>query len=260
MKQRLLISIAAALVVASVAVTPARADNTTPATALEAVAGEPRSEFIAAAEATTNGGPDTMWFGYQLYARRSYRIYCWQPFVEGGGNCDAHIANATPAIVSTIQISEPASERAFSASSSSYYLPTVTDTYYGFAENDLVVGATTNLVLLETTLFAPWYFVDASNGYDGFIEIRNNTTSTQSATVHVYTSAGALAGSSTVSIPANGTALVQASSLNPSGFGSVAIAHTAMPGGISANITTLSAITGLSFDAPFGPRAQWERF
>jgi hypothetical protein len=39
-------------------------------------------------------------------------------------------------------------------------------------------------------------------------------------------------------------------------YGSVQIAHAAMPGAVVANTTTLSAITGLSFDAPFSSRSE----
>jgi len=112
-------------------------------------------------------------------------------------------------------------------------------------------------IIQETTLFSPWFFREVANGYDGFVEIRNSDTLTANGVVvTAFNSSGAATGSTTISIPGNGTALVTVSSLNApaSGFGSVRIATPQKPGTIVANITTLSGTTGLSFDAPFSRR------
>jgi len=111
-------------------------------------------------------------------------------------------------------------------------------------------------IIQETTLFSPWYFREPANGYDGFVEIRNNNSSPAGdVVVTVFDSSGAATGSNTITIAANGTALVQVSSLGaPVGFGSVRIATPQRPGTIVANLTTLSGMTGLSFDAPFSRR------
>jgi len=112
-------------------------------------------------------------------------------------------------------------------------------------------------IIQETTLFSPWFFREAANGYDGFVEIRNNdTVAINGVVVTAFTSSGAAAGSTTIAIPGNGTALVQVSALGvpATGFGSVRIATPQKPGTIVANITTLSGVTGLSFDAPFSRR------
>ncbi len=45
-----------------------------------------------------------------------------------------------------------------------------------------------------------------------------------------------------------------------SGSGPAQISHDGMPGAVSANITTTSPTTGLSFDAPFTPRMVWGTF
>ena len=112
-------------------------------------------------------------------------------------------------------------------------------------------------IIQETTLFSPWFFREAANGYDGFVEIRNNdTVAIDGVVVTAFASNGTAAGSTTLSIAANGTALVQVSALGvpASGFGSVRIATPHRPGTVVANITTLSGVTGLSFDAPFSRR------
>jgi len=117
-------------------------------------------------------------------------------------------------------------------------------------------GFTCATIIQETTLFSPWFFREPANGYDGFIEIRNNNAATvNGVVVTAFNSNGVAAGSTTISIPGNGTALVQVSALGAAtGFGSVRIATPQRPGTIVANITTLSGVTGLSFDAPFTRR------
>ena len=112
-------------------------------------------------------------------------------------------------------------------------------------------------IIQETTLFSPWFFRDVANGYDGFVEIRNNTSGASGGiVVTAFDSGGNATGSTTLSIPGNGTALVQVSTLGAaaSGYGSVRIATPQRPGTIMANLTTLSGVTGLSFDAPFTRR------
>lgn len=112
-------------------------------------------------------------------------------------------------------------------------------------------------IIQETTLFSPWFFREVANGYDGFVEIRNSDTFTANGiVVTAFNSSGTATGSTTISIPGNGTALVRVSDLGApaTGFGSVRIATPQKPGTIVANITTLSGLTGLSFDAPFSRR------
>ena len=75
------------------------------------------------------------------------------------------------------------------------------------------------------------------------------------AGIVAQTPAGALVGTTTKVIPANGNAAVAVGgALGGSGSGGVQIAHDALPGSVVANITSLSAATGLSFDSPAFPR------
>jgi hypothetical protein len=76
-------------------------------------------------------------------------------------------------------------------------------------------------------------------------------------TITVYSAAGGVVGTTTVSIPANGNTFVTATSLGATSSGSVQLAHNGSLNAIAANITTLSATTGLSFDAPFTARMSW---
>ncbi len=123
-------------------------------------------------------------------------------------------------------------------------------------------AGTMHIVIFETTLFSPWYFVNASSGYEAFVEIQNATDLSVNVTVTAYTAAGTSAGSTSVAIPARGnTALAIGSAFGiTAGNGSVQIANNAPPGGVVANVTTLSGTTGLSFDAPASPRMVWSLF
>ena len=116
-------------------------------------------------------------------------------------------------------------------------------------------------MLFDTTLASPWYFISPASGYESFVEIRNQSSSAVNVTVRAYTPAGAVAGSTTVSLPANANTAIAISSLGvTSGSGSVTITHTGLPGSIVANSHHAKRQTGLSFDAPFTARMAWSLF
>ena len=137
-----------------------------------------------------------------------------------------------------------------------------TNNYFVRIANILAAG-TVRMVLLETTLEASWYFISAAASYEAFLEIRNNTSNSISVTVTPFASGGTSAGTPfTTTIAANGnTAVAVGAQFGiTSGSGSVQIANTAPPGGVVANVTTLSGATGLSFDSPASPRMVWANF
>jgi hypothetical protein len=76
-------------------------------------------------------------------------------------------------------------------------------------------------------------------------------------TLHAYNSAGALQGAGvTLILPPNATMFKTAGDLGvpTETFAGVVLTHNGAPGAISANITTLNGVAGLSFDSPFTPR------
>jgi hypothetical protein len=109
-------------------------------------------------------------------------------------------------------------------------------------------------------LSSPWFFRDVN--YDGIMEIRNHSNSPQQVRTTVYNHAGAVICSLTDTIVKNGGNVfgVGAACGLANAFGTVQISHSGAPGAITANITTLSANTGLSFDAPFTPRHVYAGF
>ena len=116
--------------------------------------------------------------------------------------------------------------------------------------------------VVDTALNGPWFFVESAASYNAFIEIGNTTNTAVSVTVTIRNSAGATLGTpQTVAIAAYGNTVLNV--VNAFGTtvanasGSVQIAHNGAPGAIVANVTTLSAMTGLSFDAPLTRRQNW---
>jgi hypothetical protein len=248
------------------ATVPAHADNTSATNAHTNVLGEVHSTTFGTAT-------PSRWYKAGLTQGRSYTAFAWAPEAEQGAGTitlqlswflddgTTPVTNGTPGQVFSPMV-EPSLNSTGHSTQYNRIVPASTGT---FRLDVVTVGGSVSstpgrVVVVETTLFSPWYFVNATNGYDGFIEIRNNSSAAVTAVVTVFRNTGTVAGTSSPSIPANGTVIVQASSLNPDGFGSVQIAHNGAPGAISANITTLSAMTGLSFDAPFTPRPSWNTF
>jgi hypothetical protein len=115
--------------------------------------------------------------------------------------------------------------------------------------------------IVDTALNGPWFFVDTAGGYNAFIEITNTTTDPVNITVTIRNSSGA-----TIGVPqSRGVPGYANLALNARtdfggtviGSGSVQIAHDGPPGAIFANVTSLSAQTGLSFDSPLTRRQNW---
>jgi len=110
----------------------------------------------------------------------------------------------------------------------------------------------------DTTIHSPWWFISNVSGYDAFIELANTTTTAIAATVTVRSAAGATVASQNVNIPSGGNTALSVTTLTgglSSGSGSVQVAHNGPAGALVGNVTTLSAVTGLSFDSPFVSRA-----
>lgn len=122
-----------------------------------------------------------------------------------------------------------------------------------------VPSSAITLRFVETTLFCNWFFI--AGDYNAFSLIRNTADTPLPAVVVTWRGLnGAVAGTTTVALPANATVIVNARDfVNPAVFsnGSVEIAHPGSPEQIWASTTTLSGTTGLGFDAPFGQRKPW---
>lgn len=134
--------------------------------------------------------------------------------------------------------------------------PTVSGTYTVTVQNNGPTATTCAVQIVETTLFSPWFSTDNTAGYAAVTQIRNNTNTTRIAKVNYRTTAGAILCTQTKTIAGNGIGLSYASDCgSPVAFGAIDISHDGRLGALSANTTTLSGQSGLSFDAPFEVRA-----
>lgn len=107
----------------------------------------------------------------------------------------------------------------------------------------------------ETTLFSPWF--SRAAGFEGFIEVHNNTSQFTTITLTAYDTNGVSIGTPlTVAIAPNATVFRTAGQIAPAhaSFGGIVLTHDSTFGGVSGNITTLNGANGLSFDSPFTPR------
>jgi len=143
------------------------------------------------------------------------------------------------------------------------WIATTTNTYrIKLSPSASVVPSSAQWVTLhfvDTTLFCPWFFV--AGDYNAFTLLRNSSASTLSGVVVTWRGLnGTVAGTTTVSVPANGGLVLNARDfVNPAVFsnGTIEVAHTGSPGQLTGSTTTLSATTGLGFDAQFGARPAW---
>jgi len=120
-------------------------------------------------------------------------------------------------------------------------------------------AATISLRFVDSTLFCPWFFI--AGDYNAFSLIRNTSVNPLAGVkVTWWGLNGAVAGSTTVTIPGNGTVILNARDFVNQGIfsnGSVTIAHAGSPQQMAASTTTLSGTTGLGFDALFSQRKRW---
>ena len=139
-------------------------------------------------------------------------------------------------------------------------VPTTSGTFYIRITNVLATAYTINFIVVETTLFSPWWFTSGSNA--AFVEVRNNMSASTTAHLTFYRADGAVCGTSSVIVAGNGNTALSIGVLGTcaGGSGSAQISFPGTPGGMAANITTIDAVNGTSFDSPFTPRMVWGTF
>ena len=138
------------------------------------------------------------------------------------------------------------------------FIPTASGNWRLQVNNQAATGATIHLLLVETTLGSPWWFVGGNN--NAFVEIRNNSTAARSMTLRAFTGPGVECGTTTVVVPANGNTAINIKDYAACAAaisGSARLTFIGAPGGFVANITTLDGVAGTSFDAPFFPLMGW---
>lgn len=238
---------------------PAWADNTTAATAYAFAIGGP------AAEATVNPvGPVDRW--YRVGSLVAGRSYC--ALTQGGvlfntsdGANDTVLTVYQPDATTVIgtnddNLGEPG---AYLLSRACFFNPATGGGYVKVSAKG-TSAFNVRMALVETTLFSNWFFLGGD--YGAFTLIRNTTGNFTfvSYTVNWRDSAGTIVATTTGTLPANGSTVVNARSF-PGAVaavsGTVEIAHNGSPGAIVATTTVLSGTTGLSFDTIFQARPTW---
>jgi hypothetical protein len=255
---RIALHVVATAAVLLASATGARADNTTAPNARELFMGEVQVQSFAAIS--------SRWYKHHLVEGRSYVLLVWAPthdpsIVAASLDSAVFLNDGTNGVSSVFYSDVEPRMEAISGNNGDQtkIIPTTTGMHRFRVDNNASLGHPVHVMLFETTLFSPWFFHSTASGYDGYITIRNNTSSALIVRIRTYDPTGAQVGSTReVSIPPNGNTFVTASSMGATNTsGSVQIAHNGSINAIAANVTTLSAQTGLSFDAPFTPRMQW---
>jgi len=104
------------------------------------------------------------------------------------------------------------------------------------------------LTVAETTLWADWFYTGAG-GYSGYIIVRNTTDSTLTTVITWRGTDGTVWGTAGGTLAPRGVwyydARITAISVT---MGSIEVAHDGEPQAIVGSATTLSTVTGLSFD------------
>jgi len=254
---RRLVGTASVLMLLSMA-QPAWADNTTPGGAYSLIiGGHPAEGFIG------DASPER-WYTTSVVAGRSY---CFETqggvFFDTGatsGAIDTTVEVFKTDAVSSLVFNDDASTEPRSyRTSRACYVPTVSERvlikvtrFSGGNSFNFRVRA------VESTLFSNWFYLGGD--YSAFTLIRNTTSAVLTYTVNWRNAAGVIVGTTTSTLPANGSTAIDARSF-PSAIaavsGTVEIAHNGAPNAIAASTTVLSGTTGLSFDAPFIIRGSW---
>ncbi len=236
----------------------AHAANTTCVNADYVFLGE-RAQYFAAASSS-------LFFKTRVTAGRSYAVIAWGPFQdtgEGGVSLSVNLfSNET--CTTSVAGSDAGDYEPFvfgiigHSSDHDNVIPAADGTVYVQVSNTEITGYIVHTLVIETTLFSPWWFTGGTN--QAYVEVRNNMTGSTTARLTLYRANGTVCGNSDIVVAGNGNAAVEVNGIGSCGIalsGSAQIAFAGTPGGMTANITTINVPNGTSFDAAFTPRMVW---
>ncbi len=201
------------------------------------------------------------WFQFELRAGRSYCIEAGAGEFHSSDSDEADdtivalfASNGTTLLGS----SDDASSEPDSVFGSRFCFIS-TGTSHFVRLTDFSAGTYTyRLRLVETTLFASWFFIGGD--YNAFTLLKNTTTTTISYTMTWRNAAGTIVGTTSGTVPPNGGVGINAKTfVNPAVTinGTVEIVHTASPEGLVGQVSSLSTTTGLNFDSTIFQRKPW---
>ncbi|MEO8358559.1 MAG: M4 family metallopeptidase [Vicinamibacteria bacterium] len=223
----------------------------------------------SSARTTLGGTTPEIWYAVQLFANRSYQFSAW-PVAddETSGAVSISLDLFSDASGTVAATPSPRKESAGLEGSPNQstgrpqtllFQPTTSGVYRLRLTGVAGTPEDVSLLARETTLFSPWLFVTNATSYDAFQTIHNNTAQPVVVTLQALDASGtALGNSITFTVPADATVFKSTKSdmgVAADAFGGTLLRHDGAFGAISANTTTLSGLTGLSFDSPFTPRS-----
>ena len=255
----------------------AAADNTTCLNADFLPFGQLRSDVVS--DTTTDA-----WYRVKVYEDRSYSVLSWAPTATAGDevaavNLTVDLFNddcATPLAIALSGILDREGNPDATGHGGGYYGLVLGDNACGtpgvlndctarirVRQSGLTAGQSMTLQTIanDTTLNAPYWQVTAQ--YDAAPQLRSHTASTGNVIRFIaYDAAGVKVCLMDSFLNPNALASFSIKSTCgiAAGFGTAVALHIGPPGTASGNITTFSATSGLSFDAPFFPRQYWGNY
>ena len=242
----------------------------TPATAQAANTTCANADFVFPGERAqyTIGASGSLFFKGKVTSSRSYAVIAWGPFQdtgEGGVSLSVDLFSDS-ACTTTIPGADTSDTEPIVFNISGHsgdhdnVIAQADGTVWIRVNNSIASAYVIHVLFIETTIFSPWWFNGGTN--NAFIEVRNNMNTDTSAEVTLYRSNGAVCGTTSVPLAANGNAALIVGLIGTcaGGSGSAQIAFAGTPGGLVANITTIDGPNGTSFDSPFSPRMVWSTF
>lgn len=241
----------------------AHAQNTSAATAVPLMVGQvPHTT-------TVDGSSTERWYSYPVAGGRSY---CAEVVMQrdndtfnpgGDPKIFVYQADGTTLITSNDDSGVLPESGGSSLSRACYMFLATQLNYIKIQAHSVGTTSSFEFRVVETTLYSNWFFVGCC-GYSAFTLLKNTTSTPVSFSLSYVRGAGPLAGGVLASyldvLPANGLKYIDAASFPANvsaGSGSVEIMHSGPPDAIMATTTTLSAVTGLSFDTFFIRRQPW---
>ena len=274
MRNGWMFTVVAAVAVGLLVPAPAQADNTTAANAEPIMVGQ----VVQGSVSTTRNE----WFKASLQRDRSYALRAWLPYLDDSEDAAGQIdidyfrEGGTVAFTGRSDLGSggepPLAWSGIDGENGSIVTTSLADcpaTTCNVSLNINSFGTVTPVqsfafVIVETTLFSPYFAVNTAAGYDAAPQIKNNTDQTLSITLIHRNQVGSLVCRSTHSLGAYDMLTYGISGPIPgcstaSAHGSMEIIHNGLSGAISANITTFSGAAALSFDAPFNTRTGYDQ-
>ena len=203
-----------------------------------------------------------LYFKANVVAGRSYAVMAWGPFQDAGEGgvslgVDLFSDNTCTGTAGGMNATdyEPFLFGIIGHSADhDNIIPTATGPIYIRVNNSIASAYTIHVVIVETTIFSPWWFTGGTN--QAYVEVRNNMNSPTTVELTAYQAddSGMWDQQSVISGNGNAAILITPWNLRGRVVGSAQIAFPGTPGGVVANITTINVPQGTSFDSPFSPR------